>query len=98
MSKIMHLLDASRQGIIVRDYGGHEVSYIRVPRSSSDRCFNNTKSWIDEALQTSWSPHNGTLESAFCVANHMCRFYKDSVDKALNKQGIVIAQEMTVVK
>ena len=85
-------------GITVRDYGGHEVSFVRVPCSSSDKSFNNTKSWVDEALQISGSPHNGTFESAFCVANHMCRFYKDSVDKALNKQGMIIAQEMTVVK
>jgi hypothetical protein len=66
--------------------------------SSSDKSFNNHKSWVDEALQISGSPHNGTFESAFRVVNHMCRFYKDSVVKALNKQGMVIAQDMTVVK
>ena len=31
LSEIMHLLDSSRQGIIVRDYAGHEVSFVRVP-------------------------------------------------------------------
>jgi hypothetical protein len=30
--------------------------------------------------------------------NHLCRFYRDSVCKALNKQGMVIAQEISAVK
>ena len=50
LSEIMHLLDASREGLKVKDFGGHDVEFVRVPHSSSDKSINNTKSWIDEAL------------------------------------------------
>jgi hypothetical protein len=74
MSEIMRLMDASRQGINVIDYAGHVISFLHMPQSSSNKLFNNSKSWVDNALQISGSPHNGTFESAFCVANHLCRF------------------------
>jgi hypothetical protein len=98
MSEIMRFMDALRQGINVKDYAGHAISFLHVPWTSSDKSFNNNKSWVDEALQISGSAHNGTFESAFRVANHLCKFYRDSVCKALNKQGMVIAQEMSTVK
>lgn len=50
LSEIMHILDASREGLRVKDIAGHEDSFIRVPRASSDKSFRNTKSWLDEAL------------------------------------------------
>jgi len=49
--EIVHLLDASREGLKVKDFGGHNIMFVRVPRSSSDKSFNNTKSWVDEALK-----------------------------------------------
>jgi len=51
LSEIVHLLDASREGLKVKGFGGHNIMFVRVPRSSSDKSFNNTKSWVDEALQ-----------------------------------------------
>jgi hypothetical protein len=98
MSEIMCFTDASRQGINVKDYACHVISFLHVPNSSSDKSFDNSKSWVDEALQINGSAHNGTFESAFRVANHLHRFYGDSVCKALNKQGMFIAQEMSTVK
>ena len=74
LSEIMNLLDASHEGIQVKDFAGHIVSFVRVPRPSSDKLFNNTKSWVDEALKINGSTHNGTFESAFCVSNHLCNF------------------------
>ncbi len=82
------------------DHGGHKNSYIRVPHASSNLLFNNTKLWIDKALEINGSPHNGTFESAYRVANHLCRFYGDSVSvrEALKKQGWVVAEKMSTVK
>ena len=48
LSEIVHLLDASREGLKVKDFGGHDIMFVRVPRSSSDKSFNNAKSWVDE--------------------------------------------------
>ena len=60
--------------------------------------FNNTKSWVDEALKYNGSTHGGTIESAFRVSNHLCRFYRDSFVTAMEKQGMPIAQPMSMVK
>ncbi len=72
--------------------------FVRVPRSSSDKSFNNTKSWVDEALKYNGSTHGGTFESAFRVSNHLCRFYRDSFVAAMEKQEMPIAQPMSTVK
>jgi hypothetical protein len=46
LSEIVHLLDASREGLKVKDFGGHDIMFVRVPRLSSDKLFNKTKSWV----------------------------------------------------
>ena len=53
----------------MKDFGGHDIMFVRVPRSSSDKSFNNTKSWVDEALKYNGLTHGGTIESAFRVSN-----------------------------
>jgi hypothetical protein len=96
--EIIHLLDSSRGGLRVKGFGGHDVDFIRVPRSSIDRSFNNTKSWVDEALQINGSTHGGTFESAFRVSNHLCRFYRDSFVAAVEKLGMTIAKPISTVQ
>ncbi len=98
MAEIIRLMGGASRQMNVTDYAGHKNSFIWVPHSSSDRSFNNTKSWVDKALEISGSPHNGTFESAYRVANHLCRLYGDSDRQALKKQGMVIAEEMYTVK
>jgi len=44
LSEIMHLLYASREGLKVKGFGGHDIMFVLVPRSPSDKSFNNTKS------------------------------------------------------
>ena len=98
LTEIIHLLDSSRGGLRVKDFGGHEVEFVRVPRSSTDKSFNNNKSWVDDALKINGSTHGGTYESAFRVSNHLCRFYRDSFVAAIEKQGMAIAQPMSTVE
>jgi hypothetical protein len=101
LAKIIRLMGGASGKINVTDHGGHENSYIWVPRASSNLLFNNNKLWIDKAFEINGSPHNGTFESAYRVANHLCRFYgdSDSVCQALKKQGWVIAEKrMSTVK
>jgi hypothetical protein len=38
MSEIMRFMDASRQGINVKDYAGHAISFLCMPPTSSDSC------------------------------------------------------------
>jgi hypothetical protein len=98
LSEIVHLLDASREGLKVKGFGGHDVMFVRVPCSASDKSFNNTKSWVDQALKYNGSPHPMTFESACRVSNHLCRFYKDAFVAAMEKQGMPIAQPMSTVE
>ena len=72
--------------------------FVRVPRSSSEKSFNNTKSWVDEALKYNGSTHGGKFEIAFRVSNHLCRFYRDSFVAAMEKQGMPITQPMSTVQ
>ncbi len=36
LSEIVHLLDASQEGLKVKGLGGHDIMFVRVPCSSSD--------------------------------------------------------------
>ena len=58
---------------------GHVIRYVRVPTNSSDCSFLNNKEGLDTAIQISGSKHNGTFEAAYRIANHLIRYYKDSV-------------------
>jgi hypothetical protein len=40
-----------------------KISYVRVPRTSSDRSFQNSKEWVDTAIQIAGSKHAGTYEA-----------------------------------
>jgi hypothetical protein len=82
----------------VKDFGGHDIMIVRVPHSSSEKLFNNTKLWVDEALIYNGLTHGGTFESAFRISNHLCRFYRDSFVAAMEKKGMPIAQPMSMVQ
>jgi hypothetical protein len=70
---------------------GHVIRYGRVPTNSSDRLFLNNKEWLDTAIQISGSKHNGTFEAAYRIANHLIRYYKDSVVAACETQRIPLS-------
>jgi hypothetical protein len=65
---------------------GHVICYVRVPITSSDQSFQKDKEWLDAAIQISRSKHKSTFESAYRIANHLIRFYKDSVVAACETQ------------
>ncbi len=50
-----------------------------MPRTSSNRSFQNSKEWVDTAIQIAGSKQAGTYEAAYWIANHLLRFYRDSV-------------------
>ena len=99
LSEILHLFGASREGLNIKDFGGnHDISFIRVPSASSDKSFNNCKSWVDEALRLNHGPYESTFESAMRTTNHLIKFYKDSVLAALKKAGMTVAQPMSTTQ
>jgi hypothetical protein len=44
--EIIHLLDSSREGLKVKDFGGYNVEFVQVPRSSSDKSFNSLPAMV----------------------------------------------------
>jgi hypothetical protein len=74
---------------------GHLICYIRVPITSSNQSFQKDKEWLDAAIRISGSKHKGTFESAYQIANHLIRFYKDSVMAACETRRIPICEPMS---
>jgi hypothetical protein len=98
LSELLHLQDASKEGLKVNNFAGHEVSYLRIPRASNDKSFNNSKTWVDEALSLNHGHNESTFESAKRVIIHLMKFYNDSFLEALKMRGMAIAQPMTTTE
>jgi len=71
----------------------HVIRYVRVPTNSSNCLFLNNKEWLDTTIQISGSKHNGTFEVVYHIANHLIRYYKDSVVAACETQRIPLSCE-----
>lgn len=86
LSEVLYLLDASKEGLKVHNFAGHEVSFLQIPWASSDQSFNNSKHWVDDALSLNHGPNESTFESALCVIIYFV--------EALKRRGTAIAQPM----
>ena len=76
----------------------NKISYVRVPQTSTDCSFYNTKEWLDIAIQISGSRHNGTFEAAYRIANHILCYYRDSFFAACETQRVSICKPMTATE
>jgi hypothetical protein len=81
--------------LVVRGYGNKKIHYVRVPRASSDKSFRHSKEWLDAAIKISGSNEASTFNAAYRIANHLFRFYKDSVLAACETQKIAVCKPMT---
>ena len=79
----------------VIDSRNNTLSFVRIPKTSSDRSFQNSKEWLNVAIKIAGSKHGGTYESVYRIANHLCRFYKDSVLAACETQNVVVFKPMS---
>ena len=77
------------------DSSNNRSSFVRVPKTSNDRSFQNSKEWLDVAIKIAASKHKTSYEAAYHIANHLCRFYKDSVLAACETQKIVVCEPMS---
>ena len=80
------------------DMSNNKICYVRVPRTSSDNSFRNSKEWLDTAIQISGSKQNDTFNAAYRIANHLLRFYKDSVLAACETQNVPVCKAMTATQ
>ena len=77
LKELNHLL-STKYELNLRGISNQHISYVRVPRTTSDHAFTNSKEWLDTAINISESKKGGTFESAYCIANHLIKYYKDS--------------------
>jgi hypothetical protein len=69
-----------------------------VPKTSSDRSFQNSKEWLDAAIKVAGTKHKGTYEAAYRISNHLLRFYRDSVLAACETQRIPVSKPMSATQ
>ena len=85
LSELNHLFSTEYE-LVVRGYGNKKIHYVCVPRASSDNSFRHSKEWLDAAIKISGSNEASTFNAAYRIANHLFRFYKDSVLAACETQ------------
>jgi len=105
IQKIMRGLLAELIDLLSKDYelniidsANNSVSCVRVPKTSSDRSFQNSKERLDVAIKVAKTKHRGTYEAAYHITNHLLRFYRDSVLAACETQRLPVSKPMSATK
>ncbi len=91
----IHCYFSNEFELVIRGYGNKNIHYIRVPQTSSNDSFRNSKEWLDVAIRVSESKEGSTFNSAYHITNHLFCFYKDSVLAACKKQKVAVCKLMT---
>ena len=85
LKEINHPL-STKYELNLRGISNQHISYVRVPKMTSDHAFTNSKEWLDTAINISGSKKGGKFESAYRIANHLIKYYKDSFLAACETQ------------
>jgi hypothetical protein len=97
---LAELIDLLSDGyeLNIIDSANNSVSYVHVPKTSSDRSIQNSKEWLNVAIKVAGTKHGGTYQSAYRIANHLLRFYRDSVLAACENQRLPTSKPMTATQ
>ena len=96
LKELNELLSTEYQ-LDVNGISNNKISYVRVPRTQSDRSFLNSKEWVDTAIKIAGSKQS-TFESAKRITNHIIRYYRDSFLAACEIQRVPISKPMSATK
>ena len=74
-----------------------------MPRTTSDHAFTNSKEWLDTAIKISGSikgdpKKDDTFGSAYRIANHLIKYYRDSFLAACETQRVPVIKPMTATE
>jgi len=75
LTELNELLSTEYQ-LDINGISNKKISYVRVPRTQSDRSFLNSKEWVDTTIEITGSKRGGTFESAKRITNHIIRYYR----------------------
>ena len=105
IQKIMRGLLAELIDLLSKDYelniidsANNSVSYVHVPKTSSNQSFQNSKEWLDVAIKVAGTKHGGTYEAAYGITNHLLRFYRDSILAACKTQRSPVSKPMSATQ
>jgi hypothetical protein len=68
------------------DYLTTEYPRFECLKQKNDDSFQNSKDWVNTAIQIADSKHGGTFESAYQITNHIIRYDHDSFLAACKTQ------------
>jgi len=97
LKELNHLL-GTKYELNLRGISNQHISYVRVPRTTSDHTYTNSKEWLDTTIKISGSRKGGTFESAYCIVNHLIKYYKDSFLAACKTQQVPVIKPMTATE
>ncbi len=89
---LSEIIDILRPGVgkevKVKNSGNHSwVSSLGVPATLSEKSFNKSKAWLETAIKISGN--------AIYIANHMCRYHRESVLAVLEKNAFYVSPPMS---
>jgi hypothetical protein len=102
LKELNHLL-STKYELNLRGISNQYISYVRVPRTTSDHTFTNSKEWLDTAIKISGSikgdpKKDDTYGSAYRIANHLIKYYRDSFLAACETQRVPVIKPMTATE
>ncbi|KAL7553941.1 hypothetical protein ACHAWF_017571 [Thalassiosira exigua] len=80
--------------VTLKDSRNHDVSYVHIKKASSDESFRKSRDWLEEAIAISGSKEPDTSGSAFRIANHLFKYYKDAGVAAAEHNNVPICKPM----
>jgi len=95
LKELNYLVLSTKYELNLRGISNQHISYVRVPRMTSDHTFTNSKEWLDTVIKISGSIQGGTFKSAYRIANHLIKNYKDSFLAACETQRVPVIKPMT---
>jgi hypothetical protein len=102
LKELNHLL-STKYELNLRGISNQYISYVRVPRTTRDHTFTNSKEWLDTAIKISGSikgdpKKDDTYGSAYRIANHLIKYYRDSFLAACETQRVPVIKPMTATE
>jgi hypothetical protein len=97
LSELNDLLSTTYQ-LDVSGLSNKRILYVWVPQTKRDCSFQNSKEWVDTAIQIAGSKHSRTFESAYRITNHIIRYYHDSFLAACKTQWVPVCKPMSAIQ
>jgi len=98
LAELIELLGKDYELNVIDSSNNTQLTYVRVPKTSSNRSFHNSKEWLDVAIKVAGTKHGGTFEAAYRISNHLLCYYQDSVMAACETQKLPVSKPMTATQ